>query len=269
MESVHYKDLEGKVVVVTGASRGIGRAIAKSFAEQRAIVVVNSRTHDGASQTVEEIRSRGGVAHAAVGDVGNPSEAREMITNAVNRHGRLDVLISNAAVNPVAPLLTVDQSKWEEAQRVNLWGLFHCAQPAARQMIDQGGGCIVAVGSPGGVDAYSAQVPYSTSKAGLHMLAMGMAWEWGPYAIRTNVVQPGWIDTSLNQSYLSDQDVRDRVTQQIPLRRIGAPHEVAPAVLWLCSDAASYVNGATIEVDGGQLAGRPTVVAKRLERLRF
>jgi len=100
------------------------------------------------------------------------------------------------------------------------------------------------------------------------MLAMGMAWEWGPLGVRTNVVQPGWIETSLNRRYLRDTDVRERVTKQIPLRRIGAPADVAPAVLWLCSEDASYVNGATIQVDGGQLAGRPTVVSKRMEWAR-
>ena len=269
MGSIRYKDLEGQVVLVTGASRGIGRSVAMAFAEQGAIVVVNSRTPQGANGTAEEIRGRGGRSETAVGDVGDPTAARDLIEKTVKQFGRLDVLINNAAISPLVPLLDMSQSLWEEVQRVNLWAFFHCGQSAARHMISQGGGRIVAIGSVGGVDAYTAQVPYSTAKAGLQMLAKGMAWEWGPLGIRTNVVQPGWIETSLNRDYLSDADVRNRVTQQIPLRRIGAPDEVAPVVTWLCSEAAAYVNGATIEVDGGQIAGRPTVVSRRFEGLRF
>jgi NAD(P)-dependent dehydrogenase (short-subunit alcohol dehydrogenase family) len=135
-------------------------------------------------------------------------------------------------------------------------------------MVEQGGGSIVVIGSPGAVDAYDAQSAYDASKAGLQMLAMAMAWELGPLGVRTNVVQPGWIETSINRKYLREADVRERVTKQIPLRRIGVPDDVPPAVLWLCSDGAAYVNGATIAVDGGQLAGRPTVVSKRLEWAR-
>jgi len=160
------------------------------------------------------------------------------------------------------------QPMWEEIQRVNEWALFHCGQPAAQQMKAQGRGFHCRDRFPGAEDAYDAQSAYSASKAGLQMLAMGMAWEWGPLGVRTNVVQPGWIETSLNRAYLRDSDVRDRVTKQIPLRRMGAPEDVAPAVLWLCSEGASYVNGATIQVDGGQLAGRPTVMSKRLEWAR-
>jgi NAD(P)-dependent dehydrogenase (short-subunit alcohol dehydrogenase family) len=268
MTVVHYECLEGKVILVTGGSRGIGRGIALAFAQQGALVVVNSRSHEGAMETVGEVRAAGGTAEAVVADVGDALAARALIGEVVGRHDRLDVLVNNAAIGPVVPLLEMTVQEWEEVQRVNLWALFHCGQPAAQQMIAQGGGSIVVIGSPGAIDAYDAQVPYSASKAGLQMLAMGMAWEWGPLAIRTNVVQPGWIETSLNRRYLSDQDVRERVVKQIPLRRLGAPDDVASAVLWLCSDGASYVNGATIQVDGGLISGRSTVVSKRLEGLR-
>jgi NAD(P)-dependent dehydrogenase (short-subunit alcohol dehydrogenase family) len=268
MAATRYEDLAGQVVLVTGASRGIGRSIALAFAEQGAHVLVNSRTPEGASETVEAIAAAGGRAAAAVADVGDSEAARAMVAGIVADHGRLDVFVNNAGVGAIVPLLEMTQSDWEQIQRVNEWALFHCGQPAAQQMVAQGGGSIVAIGSPAAEDAYDAQTAYSASKAGMHMLAMGMAWEWGPLGVRTNVVQPGWIQTSINRRYLRDSDVRERLTKQIPLRRLGDPDEVAPAVLWLCSEGAGYVNGATIQVDGGQLAGRPSVVSKRLEWAR-
>jgi NAD(P)-dependent dehydrogenase (short-subunit alcohol dehydrogenase family) len=268
MTTTRYESLAGKVALVTGASRGIGRSIAHAFGEQGAHVLVNSRTHEGATQTVEEIVAKGGTAEVAVADVGDPDAARELVAAIIEEHGRFDILVSNAALGPVTPLLEMSQKEWEEIQRVNEWALFHCGQPAAKQMVAQGGGSIVVIGSPGAIDTYDAESAYCASKAGLQMLAMGMAWEWGPMGVRTNVVQPGWIETSLNRKYFAEADVRERVTKEIPLRRLGAPDDVPPAVLWLCSDDASFVNGATIAVDGGQLAGRPKVVSKRLEWAR-
>jgi len=268
MTALRYESLAEKVVLVTGASRGIGRGIALAFAGQGALVLVNSRTEERAAETVEAITGTGGSAETAVADVGDPSAALALIAEIVERHGRLDVLVNNSAISPIVPLLEMTQETWEQTQRVNEWGLFHCGQPAARQMVAQGGGAIVVIGSPGAEDAYDGQVPYSASKAGVQMLAMGMAWEWGPLGVRTNVVQPGWIETDLNRKYLSDPDVRERVISTIPLRRTGLPDDVAPVVLWLCSDDAAYVNGATIQVDGGLLAGRPTVLSRRFEWAR-
>ena len=268
MTSIRYEGLADKVVLVTGASRGIGRSIARAFGAAGARVLVNSRTSEGATETVEEIKAEGGSAEAAVADVGDQDAARGLIAQAVENHGRFDVLVSNAGIGPLVPLIDMSPAVWEETQRVNEWALFHCGQAAAKQMVVQGGGSIVVIGSTASDNAYDEQMANCASKAGVQMLAMGMAWEWGPLGVRTNVVQPGWIETPLNKKYFSDADVRDRVTKQIPVRRIGTPDDVAPAVLWLCSDDAAYVNGATIRVDGGRLAGRPTVVSKRLEWAR-
>jgi NAD(P)-dependent dehydrogenase (short-subunit alcohol dehydrogenase family) len=263
-----YEGFAGKVVLVTGASRGIGRSIARAFGDVGAHVFVNSRTPEGAAETVEEIAAKGGSADAAVADVGRPDAAHALIASVIEQHGRLDVLVNNAGIGPIIPLLEMRSDTWEETLRVNESALFNCGQPAAKQMVDQGGGSIVVISSPASSNIYDAQTAYSASKAGLHMLAMGMAWELGPLGVRTNVVEPGWIETSLNRKYLSDTDVRERITQQIPVRRIGSPEEVPPAVLWLCSEDAAYVNGATIRVDGGLQAGRPTIVSKRLEWAR-
>ncbi len=268
MNQTHYGGLARSIVLVTGASRGIGRAIARGFGQQGSHVLVNCRSDEAAKETIAEIEAEGGTAEPAIADVGDPEAARALMADVVERHGRLDVLVNNAGISPMVPLIEMGQSAWEETQRVNHWALFHVGQPAAQQMVAQGGGSIVVIGSPAAVDIYDTQSAYSASKAGLHMLAMGMAWEWGRFGVRTNVVQPGWIETSLNRKYLSDTDVRDRLTKQIPQRRIGSPEEVTPAVLWLCSADASYVNGATIQVDGGHIAGRPAIVSKRLEWAR-
>ncbi len=266
--TIAYDELRDQVVVVTGASRGIGRAIALAFGDQGAIVIVNSRTAHGAESTVSEIANRGGRAEAAVADVGDPAEAKLIVEQAVTRHGRIDVLVNNAALNPVAPLLETTWEAWNDVQRVNVGGLFSCGSAAARHMVVQGGGCIIVIGSPAASDAHANQIPYCSSKAALHMLAKGMAWEWGPQGVRTNVVQPGWIETSLNESYLADPDVRLRVTKQIPSRRIGRAEEVASVAVWLSTRDASYVNGATVEVDGGFTAGRTAVVPRRFENLQ-
>jgi NAD(P)-dependent dehydrogenase (short-subunit alcohol dehydrogenase family) len=258
VSEVCYPSLAEKVVLVTGGGRGIGRAIALAFGRQGSRVIVNDRALEKAEDTVDAIRESAGQADAVVADVGERTMVEAMVADIVERHGRLDILVNNAGINPVVPLLEAGPDTWEQAQRVNEWALFHCGQFAGRQMVSQGGGSIVVIGSPAVEDAYAGQSLYCASKAGLHMLAMSMAWEWGPVGVRTNVVQPGWTETELNREYLwSDPDLRDRVISVIPLRRTGSPADVADAVVWVCSDDASYVNGATIAVDGGLLAGRP------------
>jgi NAD(P)-dependent dehydrogenase (short-subunit alcohol dehydrogenase family) len=252
-----YPELAGRVVLVTGAGRGIGAAIARAFAAEGARVVVNDVDAEAAAATVATIETTGATAEAAAADVGAHDEARRLVEEIVGRHGRLDVLVSNAGINPVAPLLDLTQATWERVQRVNEWALFHCGQRAARQMTEQGGGSIVVISSPAAEETYEGQTHYAAAKAGLQMLALGFAWELGPLGVRTNLVTPGWIETELNREYLwSEPDLRERVVRQIPLRRTGSPEDVARAVVWLASDEAAYVNGAALRVDGGLVAGR-------------
>ena len=254
---VRYPELEGAVVLVTGSGRGIGKAIALAFGRQGSVVVVNDVSPDWARQTVDQIGVDGGHATAAIADVGDPEAGRTLVAEAITQHGRLDVLVANAGINPVGPLLELPQETWERVQRTNEWSLFHSGQPAARHMAERGTGSIVVIGSPAASETYAEQTHYAAAKAGLQMLAYGMAWELGPLGVRTNIVHPGWIETELNREYLwSDPTLRERVVRQIPLRRTGRPEDVAAVVVWLCTDGAAYVNGASLAVDGGLVVGR-------------
>jgi len=254
---VRYPELEDAVVIVTGAGRGIGKGIAIAFGQQRSIVVVNDVDEENASRTADTVRTTGGRAEIAVADVGDGDAGRALIAEVLARHDRLDVLVANAGINPTRPFLELDQATWEDVQRTNEWALFHCGQPAARHMSERGQGSIVVIGSPAASEAYTDQTHYAAAKAGLQMLAFGMAWELGPLGVRTNVVHPGWIETELNREYLwSEADLRERVIRQIPLRRTGLPIDVAHVVVWLCTEGAAYVNGASVAVDGGLVVGR-------------
>jgi NAD(P)-dependent dehydrogenase (short-subunit alcohol dehydrogenase family) len=254
---VRYPELEGSVVLVTGAGRGIGKGIALAFGQQQAIVIVNDIDEDLARATSGEVEGDGGRADAMIADVGDPVAGRGLIADILDRHGRIDALVANAGINPVSPFLELSQETWERVQRTNEWSLFHCGQPAARHMAERGSGSIVVIGSPAANETYADQTHYAAAKAGLQMLAFGMAWELGPLGVRTNVVHPGWIETELNREYLwSEPELRERVERQIPLRRTGLPEDVAGVVVWLCTDAAAYVNGASLAVDGGLVAGR-------------
>jgi NAD(P)-dependent dehydrogenase (short-subunit alcohol dehydrogenase family) len=255
-----YPELREMIVLVTGAGRGIGRGIALAFGTAGATVVVNDHDAELAADTVATVEREGGTAEARVADVGDRGEAESMVLDVIERHGRLDVLVNNAGINPTSRFLDLSQETWERMQRTNLWGLFHCGQPAARQMVAQGGGSIVVIGSPACNETYTEQTHYAVAKAGLQMLARGMAWELAENGVRTNIVHPGWIETELNREYLwSNPHLKAKILEQIPARRTGQPGDVARAVLWLCSDEASYVNGASLNVDGGLVIGRVKV----------
>jgi NAD(P)-dependent dehydrogenase (short-subunit alcohol dehydrogenase family) len=255
--TVRYGELDGAIVLVTGAGRGIGKGIALAFAAQGSRVVVNDIDDALATATVDELRGAGGTGEVELADVGDPDAGRQLVQRVLDQHGALHVLVANAGINPVSPFLDLTQETWERIQRTNAWSLFHCGQAAARHMVEHGRGSIVVIGSPASSETYADQTHYAAAKAGLQMLAFGMAWELGPHGVRTNVVHPGWIETELNRRYLwSEPDLRERVVRQIPLRRTGLPEDVARVVVWLCTDEAAYVNGASLAVDGGLVVGR-------------
>lgn len=244
---------EGRVVLVTGASSGIGAACARAFAARGARVAVNYRQNaQGAEAVVAAIRTGGGSALAFQADVRDPAACTALVARTVEAFGRLDVLVNNAAVFTSKPFLEVTEELWDFVVGTNLKGTFLCSQAAARVMLAQGSGVIINIASGGGLHpypGYDTSVPYAASKAGVIMLTKRMSYELAP-AVRVNCVVPGIIDSKPEEW---NEEIRRRFAAVIPLRRVGLPEEVAEGVLYLASKDAEYITGQTLVIDGGIL----------------
>jgi len=248
-------DLEGRVALVTGASRGIGRAIALRLAASGAVVMVTSRKADACEAVVQEIRAAGGRAEARACNVGSTEDISATIDAAHKGHGRLDILVNNAATNPYyGPALDMDLGAYQKTVDVNIRGYFWASIEAARRMREQGGGAIVNVASVNGVRPMEGQVVYSLTKAAVINMTQGLAKELGRYGIRVNALLPGVTETRFASALHGDPKVRAMIEKLLPLSRIAQPEEMAGAVLYLVSDGASYTTGTCITVDGGWLA---------------
>jgi 3-oxoacyl-[acyl-carrier protein] reductase len=246
--------LGGKVAVVTGSSRGIGRAIAIKLAKEGAYVVVNSRKKESAQKVVDEIKRSGGKAIAIGGDVSNPKTAKKLVGAAVKEFGSLDIFVNNAGVISYANFLDLKEEQWDSLMAVDLKGVFMCSQAAARQMIKQGnGGKIINLSSIAGFIGFHNLAHYCAAKAGVIELTKQMALELAPYKINVNSVGPGAIKTAMTKQIESDPKQLKQIIARIPLGRMGEPEEIANVVAFFASDEASYVTGETIFVDGGWL----------------
>lgn len=251
-------DLTGKVALITGAQRGMGRAHALALASQGARVVVTDVDSTACSPVVDEIEAAGGEALCFTMDVANRVEVDEVITQVVDAWGRLDILVNNAGIYHPTPALDMSEEEWEQTIHINLKGEFLCAQRAAKEMMKQGWGRIINIASvaSGQVGVgLAGGVHYAASKGGIIAMTESLAAEWAPLGITVNAVAPGAIDTDMSRARRLRKDEMDAfLAQHVPLRRIGTSEEVAPMVVFLASDEASYVTGATFYVDGGWLA---------------
>lgn len=245
-----HESLIDKVVLVTGAGNGIGRAIAERFAGAGSKVAVNDVAAESVDDVVGAIGAAGGSAMAAVADVSDSASVAAMIELVMTKHGRIDVLVNNAGL--VAPMLhffEADEAWWRKIVDVNLTGHFLVSHPVARIMAKQGGGSIINMSSGGATRAHRAFTAYDATKGGIEALTRAMALDLGPYAIRVNALMPGSIDTSG-----LDLDQRKLRGENVPLGRIGEPIDMTGAALFLASDEATYITGDVIKVDGGMLA---------------
>jgi 2-deoxy-D-gluconate 3-dehydrogenase len=248
-------DLAGQVALVTGAARGLGRAIAVSLAEAGADVVLGLRDVDGSAGLVADIEALGRRALPLAMDVTDLDGSRAAIDDAVAEFGRLDILVNNAGGGIGGPAIDVSEADFDAVWQLNTRSTFFISQHAARFMRDSGGGAIVNVASQAGLVALPGESSYCVSKAAVIHLTRVHAVEWGEYGIRVNAVAPTFIETDGTSAALADAAFRaDTVERIAALHRIGVPTEVSGAVVFLCSPAASLVTGQTLAIDGGWTA---------------
>lgn len=248
-------DLSGRVALVTGGSRGIGRAIALLLARHGANLVVTSRKIEGCEAVAAEIRAAGGNATALACHIGEPAQITAAMQEIDARHGRLDILVNNAATNPYfGPSLAMDLAAYQKTVDVNIRGYFWTSIEAARRMLAQGKGAIVNVASVNAFRPMDGQAVYSMTKAAIVNMTQGLAREWARQGIRVNALVPGLVETKFAAAIHENEKLRAAMERLVPMGRIAQPEEMAGAVLYLVSDAASYTTGSCLTADGGWLA---------------
>jgi 3-oxoacyl-[acyl-carrier protein] reductase len=241
--------LQDKVALVTGASRGIGRAVAGALAAQGAVVVLAARDRSRLESAVAEIRGTGGVAEAVSLDVTDRASVESAVRGAVKSHGRIDALVNNAGVTRDTLLLRMKDEDWQAVLDTNLTGVYLCTQAALKPMVRQRSGRIVNVTSVVGLVGNAGQANYAASKAGVVGFTKSVAREVASRGITVNAVAPGFIETDMTAG-MTDK-AREAVTAAIPMGRVGQPADIAGTVAFLISDAASYLTGQVLGVDGG------------------
>lgn len=247
--------LEGKVAVVTGASRGIGRAIALGFADAGADVAVAARSEGDLETLVKEIDSKGRRAVAVPTDVTDRAQIENLIQTAVAELGGLHILVNNAGGTKfMSPVVALRPDGWDKALRLNLDSVFHATQLAAQHMIGAGGGSIIQISSVAGIMGAQGLSFYSAAKGGVRLMSQAVAKELAGSGVRVNSISPGWVATDLNANLHEDEDSSKFVISQIPMGRWGQAEEIVGAAVYLASDASSFVTGTTLVVDGGQTA---------------
>ena len=246
--------LEGKVAIVTGAGRGIGRAIAVGYAREGAAVVLNySRSGQAAEEAAQEIRAAGGKALAVRADVANLEEHDALIEATLKAFGALDILVNNAGVEFHEPVLEASPETWKKTIGVNLEGAYFLSCKAARVMMKAGGGKIVNISSVHDVEPLRNRGIYSISKGGMMMMVKSLALELAEYNIHVNAISPGAILTDMNRRHIESGPRREHLLTLIPVKRIGDPEDIVGAAVFLASPESNYVTGTTIYVDGGLL----------------
>lgn len=244
--------LQDKVAIVTGASKGIGEAIAQYLAAAGAAVVINSRKQEQIDEVAENINNAGGKCVAIAGNVGDASDAQALIDKTVEMFGKIDILVNNAAANPVyGPVLECESWAFDKIMNVNVKASFYLSKLAHPHMKAAGGGSIINISSIEAMTPDEGLGIYSVSKAALNMLTKVCAKEWGPDNIRVNSICPGFIKTKFSQALWSNEQWMKMFMKMVPIKRIGTTDEIASLALFLASDASSYCTGSYFTADGG------------------
>jgi NAD(P)-dependent dehydrogenase (short-subunit alcohol dehydrogenase family) len=251
----HMKDNSQPVAVITGGARGIGKACAAQLAQDGYAIVIADIRADAAQETATAFNASGVRAIATATDVSNHASCAAMIESAASAFGRVDVLVNNAGISRPFPSLELSPDDWQRMIDIQLSGAFYCSQAAGRQMLKQGGGCIVNISSINAEAAFPMRTAYQCAKAGVAMLTKSLAIEWAQYNIRVNAVGPAHTETEMTVENIAKGNVDvTALKKRIPLGRLAKVEDVANAVSFLCSDKASFITGHSLYVDGGYLA---------------
>jgi len=247
--------LDNKTALITGASRGIGEAIAHCLSEHGAKVILVSRKIDALQKVENDIREKGGHAESMACNMGEIEQIKALVQSVKEKYGKLDILVNNAAANPYfGDMIDAEEWAWDKIFDVNLKGPFFTIAEFAKLMRENGGGSIVNVSSVNGIRPAPFQGIYSVSKAALIALTKAFAKELAPHKIRVNALLPGLTDTKFASALTQDENLKKMIVSQIPLGRVAEPEDMAGAVLYLVSDAASYTTGSLLVCDGGMIA---------------
>jgi NAD(P)-dependent dehydrogenase (short-subunit alcohol dehydrogenase family) len=250
--------LKGKVALITGSSRGIGKDISIGFAKEGADVIINGKNLEKTKPVAKEIEGLGVRCMAIGADVSSSQDVSRMAEEAIHTFGRIDILVNNAGVNPfILEAEKIKEEGWDQVLDTNLKGVFLCCQAVGKRMIQQGGGRIINISSTAGIIGEQGFLPYCVSKAGVMTLTRILAYEWSRYNILVNAIAPGLIAGGMNAPILNKEILVSGLTQQVPLKRLGKPEEIVNTVLFLASEESSYINGTTIVADGGATGFHP------------
>jgi len=244
-------DLSGRVAVVTGGNRGLGRAFGASLADAGARVALAARDEGLSRQAVQDIEAAGGEAMAVGLDVRSPDSVARMLEQVVDAYGKVDILVNNAGICYHRPALDVPQSEWHDVFDINVHGLWYCAQAVGRHMIARGGGTIINIGSISAmiVNRPQMQPAYNASKAAVHQLTKSLAAEWAPHGVRVNALAPGYVKTEM--APVDDPAFKPHWIDVAPMQRYATPEELGPTIVYLASDASAFMTGSVLVIDGG------------------